>query len=370
MNILLACETSGPGGAEIAVLNLGQAMVRRGHRCLVAVPAQGWVSESAAARGLSWVCYLGDRKGGRWEAVRGLWRIVREFRADLIHAHMFDAAVYAALVAVLSGTPMIATIHGHADLKGSRRTIATKFTILRLWARRVVFVSGELERRVLEEIPVIRPKAMAIPNGIPIDGAGNWEPRHGAVSVGTFTFGALGNIRPPKGYGVLLDAVAIACLEEPGIRLRIAGEPDRAGLYEQLLARRAKLKLEDRVEFLGHVSDVRGFLDGLDGVVSSSLSEGLPLSLMEAMAHGLPVVATRCGGIPELIEHDVHGLLCEPGNAQELAAAMMRMVRDPISAHRLGKAARERAQTRFSLDAMCDSYERLYRAAVGHADQR
>lgn len=370
MNILLVSETSGPGGAETTMLTLGQAMAGRGHKVMVAVPRAGWVSMEADNRSLPWACYMAARHGSRYDTIRGIQRVAREFHADVIHAHMFDISVYAALAAAFSRIPMIATIHGYADLKGGRWKIAAKLTVLRLWARFVVFVSADLAHKVLNEFPLIRPRAETIRNGISVPSADPGNQRHESALSGRFIFGSLGNIRAPKGYPILLEAVAMACAEEPSIRLRIAGEPDRAGLYEELVARRASLGLENRVDFLGHVSDVRGFLDGLDGVVSSSLSEGLPLSIMEAMAHGLPVVATRCGGIPELIEHDVHGLLCEPGNARELADAMLRMVREPMSAYRLGKAARERAQTEFSLDVMCDSYERLYRAAVGHADQR
>ncbi len=347
------------------MLNLGRAMRLRGHECLVAVPADGWVSKAAEQRGLPWLLYTGGRNGTRTETVRRLRRIVIDKGIDVIHAHMFDASVYSAAVSALTRVPLVSTIHGHADLKGSKRTQLAKCLILRAFASDVVFVSEALERQVLHDFPVIRAKARMIPNGIPISAESALKERNTFRSEQPFTFGALGNIREPKGYSVLLDAAAQICAGEQSIRIRIAGEPDKAGLYERLLKQREELGLQGCVEFLGHVADIQGFFESVDCVVSSSLTEGMPLSLIEAMAHALPIVATRCGGVPELIEHEKHGLLCEPGNADELAAAMLRMMGNPALREDVAKAASERAISGFSLDVMADRYERLYLKAVG-----
>jgi glycosyltransferase involved in cell wall biosynthesis len=365
MNILLTCETHGPGGAETAMLNLAVAMTKRGHHCIVAVPAQGWVARAAEERGLPWVEYTTERAGSRSEAVRRLRRIVVDRGIDLIHAHMFDMSVTAAMVSAVTRVPLVCTIHGYADLKGTRFRIWAKCAILNMFARDVVFVSAALEKQVVHDFPLIRPKARMIPNGIPSVSSGVQQARSGPRTDQLFTFGALGNIREPKGYLILLDAAAEVCAQVPNIKVLIAGEADKAGLYDRLLQKREGLGLEGQVEFLGHVTDVHGFLNRIDCAVSSSLTEGMPLSLIEAMAHALPVVATRCGGVPELIDHEIHGLLCEPGNAGELASAMLRVIREPALRYRMGRAACERAVTHFALDIMCDRYEQLYLDAVG-----
>jgi glycosyltransferase involved in cell wall biosynthesis len=365
MNILFALETSGPGGAETAMLNLAEAMARRGHRCVVAVPARGWVAEGAEKRGLPWTQYTADRNGTRSEAVLGLRRIIIENNIDVVHAHMFDVSVYAAAASALTRVPLVSTIHGHADMKGNHRTIWAKFAILRMFARDVVFVSAALEGQTVRDFPIIRTKGRTIPNGIPMLAEGVAKAQSRKAPGQVFTFGVLGNIRPPKGYDILLDAVVHVCAQHPNVKVLIAGEPDKAGLYERLLEKRDQLGLTDRVEFLGHVADVHGFLNGIDCAVSSSLTEGMPLSLIEAMVHALPIVATRCGGVPELIDHETHGLLCEPGNAKDLASAMLRVIDDPALRDRMGKAACERAVSDFSLEAMCERYEQLYFDAAG-----
>lgn len=367
MNILFPIETSGPGGAEATMLNLSEAMNNHGHHCLVAVPSEGWVSATAEKKGLAWAKYTRARNGSRHEAILGLRRLVIGHDIELIHAHLFDAAVYAAVVSAITRVPTLSTIHGFADLKGSGYTTWAKFALLRTWAHDVVFVSAALEKQIVQAYPIIGPKARIIPNGIPVFPA-NSNNSNGrklrCQSSTVFTFGALGNIRPAKGYGILLDAAAQVCRRYPDVRFLIAGEPDKAGLYESLLKKRAELGLENRVDFLGHVADSSAFLQCIDCTVSSSLTEGMPLALIEAMAQGLPVVATRCGGVPELLDHGVHGLLCETGNAEELAAMMSLIHDDSALRDRLGLAAAQRAVSQFSLEAMTDRYERLYAAAL------
>lgn len=364
MNILFPIETSGPGGAEATMLNLAEAMTERGHRCVIAVPDVGWISSTAEAKGLTWAQYTRARNSTRHEAILGLRRLVARHDIELMHAHMLDVSVYAAVASATTRVPTISTIHGFADLKGGRPTKWAKFAVLRVLAHDVVFVSATLEQQIVREYPIIGPRARVIPNGIPVSPASGHERQLRNPHSPAFTFGALGNIRPAKGYDVLLDAADQVCQRYPDVRFLVAGEPDKAGLYESLLKKRADLGLEGRLDFLGHVADGSAFLQRIDCAVSSSITEGMPLSLIEAMAQSLPIVATRCGGVPELIESGVHGLLCEAGNAEELAATMSLIHDDAELRDRLGLAAARRAVSQFSLKAMGDCYEGLYAAAV------
>jgi glycosyltransferase involved in cell wall biosynthesis len=357
MKILLVSETSGPGGAETMMLNLSAALRARGAECVVAVPAEGWVSQAARARSLQVVQYTPSRRSTSWEAIGGLISLAAKLRVDLVHAHMFDASAYAAVAASLVRVPMIATLHGAVDLKGGKFAKRIKCTLLRRKAHSVVLVSEHLRSEICAAFPEMGAVCRVVPNGIQVlEG----PPVARNASRSTFVFGALGNIRAPKGYRLLLDAFSRIAALQPCATLRIAGEPDKAGLYEGLLARRAELGLDNRVEFCGHVRDVEAFLTEIDCLVSSSISEGMPLSLMEGMAVGLPVVATRCGGIPELIVHGSTGLLCEPGDVDGLTSAMGRVAGDLALRMDLGKAARAHAKECFSLNRMCDAYEKLY----------
>jgi glycosyltransferase involved in cell wall biosynthesis len=164
-------------------------------------------------------------------------------------------------------------------------------------------------------------------------------------------------LRAQKGLDVLVRAVAEAARELPALRVAIAGEgPER----ERLEALAAELGVADRVQLLGHRSDVPDLLASFDVAVSSSWFEGSPLAAMEYMDAGLPVVATRVGGMPDLIEDGVHGRLVEPGDPVALAAAIVEVVGDRERAAAMGARARERRRAEFDLNGTVRRLEDLY----------
>jgi glycosyltransferase involved in cell wall biosynthesis len=122
----------------------------------------------------------------------------------------------------------------------------------------------------------------------------------------------------------------------------------------------ARLNIGDRVFFLGRREDVPALLGAADVFALASLWEGNPLSLMEAMAAGLPVIATTVGGVPELVQHGWHGLLCPPGDIQTLTSALLEIAQDAAARRKMGFAARQRAHERFDQRAMIRAYEDLY----------
>jgi glycosyltransferase involved in cell wall biosynthesis len=169
--------------------------------------------------------------------------------------------------------------------------------------------------------------------------------------------GVVCELRAQKALEVLFAAAAQLRHELPELRVLVAGDgPEREGLGQE--ARR--LDLDGTVQLLGIRRDVPALLDALDVAVLSSDYEGSPLSVMEYMAAGKPVVSTRVGGVPELVEDGVHGLLVEPRDPGALAAAIGRLLHDPAEARRLGEQGRERQQRELSLDAMVRKIEDLY----------
>ncbi len=166
----------------------------------------------------------------------------------------------------------------------------------------------------------------------------------------------MGRLNPQKNHRLLLDAFAAAAI--PGAHLLIAGEGD---LRPELEARSAALGIATTVHFLGVRADVPRLFGAADALVMPSSWEGNPLVVMEAMAAGLPVVATRVGCVPELVSPDT-GKLTEPGDRDGLAMAMTAMAGDLVRARRLGRAATLIANERFSSEAMARAYEALYRS--------
>jgi glycosyltransferase involved in cell wall biosynthesis len=167
----------------------------------------------------------------------------------------------------------------------------------------------------------------------------------------------VGRLSPEKDVETLLHAIAIAVRTCPVLRLEVAGDgPCRADL-EQLTA---ELRLGDHVRFLGDVRDIPALLARASLFALPSLTEGVSLTLLEAMARGLPVVATRVGGNPEVVLDEETGLLVPARSPAELAGAVLRLWRDRGAARRMGLAARRRAEQYFDVRRMVAGYEDLY----------
>jgi glycosyltransferase involved in cell wall biosynthesis len=170
------------------------------------------------------------------------------------------------------------------------------------------------------------------------------------------------NLRPEKGHDTLISAAALVIGQRPDTEfLVVGGGPLDASLRREVERR----GLGSRVQFLGERSDVPALLASSDLFVLPSRSEASPNGVLEAMAAGLPVVASRVGGVPELIESGVNGLLVAPDRPAELAAAVLDLIARPQVAGALGVAAREKAERQFSFDRMVSGFEHLYLSELG-----
>ena len=277
-------------------------------------------------------------------------RIAQRLRVDLVHYPHFDAPVH------LMPVPVVATVHGknyYAD--AGRRVLAMR--LLPTLGATVVAVSSDI-RSYLEGALGVR-GVRVIPNGIDVH---RYEGGNRAAARRTLgldpeacIIGAVGNLYRVKGHAVLVEAVAR--LGDPRLHVVIAGR----GEEEAALRRQAaSAGMGDRLHLLGFREDVPQLLAAFDFYALPSFSEGQSLALIEAMAAGLPIVASRVGGNPEILTDGEHGLLCGAGDAEALAAALRRLIADPAAAGRLAEAGRARARAEFSLEAMVKRYRRLY----------
>jgi glycosyltransferase involved in cell wall biosynthesis len=172
--------------------------------------------------------------------------------------------------------------------------------------------------------------------------------------------GSLGNIRSSKGYQVLLQAASILNAGSHSFHFIIAGHSHPGGLYDGLLKLREELGLTHRVHFLGFTEDPADFLSNLDIFLLSSTSEGFSIATIQAMAAGLPVVATRSGGPQEIVENGKNGLLVDVNNAGAIADALVSLVNDKALCAHLSKNAREHVVEKFGIDVMLHAYKELY----------
>jgi glycosyltransferase involved in cell wall biosynthesis len=318
------------------------------------------VEDAAAALRGAGVRFLGlDR---RTRAHAWAWwplvRLLHNERVDVIHAHKFGSNVWGVLFGRLCGVPVVVT-HEHGwSFEGRAKTIMDRELIAR-GSNAFVAVSREDRRRMIELERISPETAVFVPNGIAALPPPSGRDMRAELGIGAADpiVTTVGFLRQPKAMDVLIEGVARIAPRFPGLKVLIVGEGADRPVYEALIDR---LGVQGSVKLLGLRSDVPDLLAASDVAVLSTNSEGSPLSVMEYMDAGLPVVATRVGGIPDLIDHGVQGLLVEPQDPAGLGDAIAQLLSDPDQAMRMGEQGRERRRREFDIDVMVGNLQNLY----------
>lgn len=299
-----------------------------------------------------------------------LVRIVRKQDIDIIHCQRHKCTVYGTLVAWIAGkrVKVITTVHG----LNRTRTLGRKFLNRVLFNRisRIIAVSKAVRSDILETNRVSSPdKVITVYNGIDAEQFGasstiqqEVRSRLDLVDKEAFVFGTVGRLTKVKGQAVLLKAFARVCQQYPRSCLVLAG---KGPLEIELRNLAAKLNIEKHVIFLGHRKDIPDVLRAYDVFVLPSFSEGLCLALLEAMASGIPVIASRVGGIPEILNGPGLGMMVPPSSVEELAFAMERFCgMDQVKRDEIGKALRDRVLDEFTKEKMISAMSKEYIAVM------
>ena len=353
--IALMLESDGPGGAERMVLQLAEELRRRGHEVVPVGPA----------RGCGWLAGEFRDRGFRPETFQlrfpfdplclaGLVSALRARRVTAVHSHEFTMAVYGAAASRLLGVPHVATMHGGIGFSDRwRRRVAFRWACRT--SRAVVAVSRASAAEMEARLGLSPGTFQVIPNGIRPEHASGADFR-GELSLpgATLLILAVGNLYPVKGHAVLLRALSSCGI---AAHLAIAGRGEE---LESLAALAKELGLGGRLHLLGYRADIADLLAAADVFAMPSLSEGLPLALLEAMFAGKAIVASAVGGIPEVITDRVEGLLVPPADIGALSGAMTELLGDPELRTRLGQAAATLARSRYSIETMAASYLSLF----------
>ncbi|MEY2432683.1 MAG: hypothetical protein QOC92_2408, partial [Acidimicrobiaceae bacterium] len=351
------------GGAEQALLTLVGEMDRsRWDVALAYHPSKPLAPLIEGARNLGVTLWPVPPMDPGFEGLRRLPSFTRELRRrapDIVHLHLIWplACQYPLVAAVIAHRPrVVATAHAYVALNLSWRVDRQQ----RLYTRavdRYIAVSEHVKRQLIEGLGWPEPKLEVIHNAVDIRKFQDPARPEVRAELSGDTPGPLvvmvARLDPDKGHRHLLAAAAML----PDVRLVFAGDgPERGAL--EAFAR--ELGVDDRVRFLGHRNDVPQLLAACDVMALPSAFEGLPISVLEAMAAGTPVVASNIGGVDEVVQNNLTGLLVHPGDAPALAAAIRRLVEDPGQAARLADAARARVADEFSATTMARRVAAVY----------
>ncbi|HET6374248.1 MAG TPA: glycosyltransferase [Candidatus Polarisedimenticolia bacterium] len=363
-SILFICDFNSPGGTQTHLLHLFAGLDRsRFVPSLAALTVHPDLRRRLEEVNVE-VTDLALREAvslRTWRAARGLAARART-SADLIHGYLFHGSVLAAAVSVMSGVTCL-TSERNLDLRRSRR---------RRWcgarahrrAARVLFNSRRVRDAVIARDGIPSGRAVVIPNGVPDLAAGPsaGDPVAGLPAGTGPLIVCVASLRHKKGHEFLLDAFEHVRVRVPSARLALVGDGPLRG---ELEARVREAGLADAVQFIGHRGNVAAILRSADLFVLSSLEEGMPNALLEAMAAGLPSVTTDSGGCPEVIEEGVSGFIVPAGRSGPFAERMMALLADEGLRRRMGEAARKRFETTYTVDRMLAAYHALYEEVLG-----
>jgi glycosyltransferase involved in cell wall biosynthesis len=358
MRILELVNTMSIGGAESMVASLALGLQDKGHLvhilCLrdlgkMTIPRQRF--EDAGIQ----LVELKKNDGFSMECLHAIVNYCRRHQVQVIHAHTHQVNHYAVAVSKMTGiSVVVTTMHGIEALR-IQWWAKLLFRMTCLLTAKVVGVSQPVSEATIKEMRLTKSKLATIPNGVDLQ---EFQPKGVRPNREQFTFGTVARIVPVKNQKVMIEAFASIYRKHPNVRLEILGF---GILQPELEALAQRLRIADAVVFHGLRVDIAAFLTQIDCFLLSSNSEGLPMTLLEAMASGLPVVSTAVGGIPAVVEESACGWLCPPGSPEEFAKAMDAALQARDLEER-GKRARALVQRKYSSAVMADQYVELFQS--------
>jgi L-malate glycosyltransferase len=354
MNILQLVSGTGVNGAIRHCYDLSCELAVRGHFVLLAHSPEAWIGRQPMPSGVELLTVSLKRRPSE---LRRVAAIVRERKIDVIHSHTSSAHFFGELLSVFFGFPRVATSHAtffQPHWWMSDRVIAPSEATAR-FQRRVNFVP----RRRID----------VIPNFINV---ARLQPRSSRVEVRTdlrvtddvFLIVTVGEVIPRKNQELLVRAVPRLLAECVAPLVLLIGKCD-APYRRRIDACIQSLDAGNRVRLLGERGDIPDLLRGADCFCLPSRHEILPIALLEAMAVGLPIVATRVGGVAELVRDGTDGFITESGDTAALAVALTKLARDPALRSRMAAAAQQHVQSSFTPEACVPGIIECYRKACG-----
>ena len=361
----------GVGGAEVLV-NQMLRLLSDEFRCVVAVLDEiGEIGECLKRDGFT-VEHLHRQPGIDRACAKRLRQFADREGAEILHAHQYTPFFQSMLSRGLFGRrPVVFTEHGRhfPDLPSRKRSVVNH--LLLRTCDRLIGCGNAVRQALIDNEGLPESRVEVIYNGVDLKSLG--RPSAGARERIRAEFGytatdfvavLVARLHALKDHQTALRAIDEARKQIPGLRLLLAGDGDQRAAIEQTMRDRG---LAQTVTLAGTRKDVANLLAASDVFLMSSISEGIPLTVIEAMAARRPVVSTSVGGLPELVEHGITGFLAASGDDASLAAALIELYRRPDLRQRMADVAARRAVEKFSLDGMLKGYRDVYRDVLNRS---
>jgi len=363
VNILFLSTHINTGGITSYLFTLAKGLTKRGHSVHMASSGGNMEKEflSAGVRIINLNIRTKSELDPRiYLALKSLKQYIKENSIDIVHAQTRITQVMGSLLKKSTGQPFVSTCHGFFKTRLSRK-------LAPCWGDAVIAISSAVQHHLAADFRVDQHKIHLIESGIdlneftPVDETMRTQHRNRFNLGKEPIIGMIARLSDVKGPDILIEAMHGVLRHVPNAKLLLVGEGKMEGELRTMVKR---LELDEHVRFFSVVNHTREMLPLFDIFAMPSRQEGLGLSIMEAQATGLPVIATRVGGIPSLIEDGKTGILIEPENSEALAEAIVKLFEDEDRLGMIGSAGRKFIQQNYSSDTMVDKTIALYQRLV------
>ena len=351
------------GGAEVLAARLARKLSHRHRFVFICLDELGAIGEQLSRDGFP-VHVVGRRPGVDLRCARRLGQMVRGTGADLIHCHQYAPFFYGSLSRLgFNRPPVVFTEHGRnqPDYPKRRRIVANRFLLRR--SDRVIGVGRAVCQALVQNEGIPEGRVELVYNGIEVNGFDASSCQRAAVrnelhlAADDFVMILVARLHWLKDHATALNALSHAVQRKPNIKLVLVGDGPEAEKISGLIH---QLSLQSHVRSLGWRNDTGRLYNAADLALLTSVSEGIPLTLIEGMNLGLPVLATDVGGVSEVVEEAKTGLMVAAGDDQALAEKMVLLAENEPLRRQMGERGKQRAATLFSESRMLDEYSAIY----------
>ena len=356
MKIAHVVDSMEVGGAEMLVLQMCRLQREQGHDPRVyAIAALGALGEQMQKEGFVVRANVGRHLS---DATQGFFRVFKESRPDVVHLHNPTPTIYAAPAARMAGVPSIVSTRHSLVAPPRNRVMELKYAVAAKFCDWIVGICDATTNNVKSAHSAPARKIVRVYNGAtPLSRVAeqDWPSKSG------FTFVYVGRLEPVKNHALLLNAFRAAISSMPNLRLWMVGDGSERKRLESLAA---ELGILGEVTFWGQQLDVAPFFSAADAFIMSSKSEGLPMSLLQGFSLGLPAIVTDVGGMAEVVRLAQAGFTVSPGNAAEMASAILSLASSNAERQQFSRNAEVAFHAHFTLQTMVDAYMELYQKTV------
>lgn len=358
MKILQVCSATEIGGGELHVIDLTRALIERGHELHLAIRPHAKIKNELASLPIFWH-ELPLRNAVDIFSAKELKNIIDQHNIEIVHAHVARDYPICGLATKNTSAKLFLTRHHFNPIKSNflyRSAIKQ--------ANRFIAVSNAVKTEIQKAFPQLTARTSVIPNWIDTNFIASFTNENSRKSLGvsrTFVVGMIGQITPLKGQKYFIEAAQK--IDRDDIDFLIIGAPqsEHDKEYQQDLQQVFNNFLDRKtLRFTGAIPDIAAKFSAFDIIVVPSINEGFSLVVIEAMAAGCAVIASRTGGIIDLIEHNKTGILVEPQNSTQITEALHKLLDEPELRRRIGAQARHAALQKYSRENVIDQIETLY----------